>query len=150
VRYLNDRAEDTGPISILRFSFGGHIAYLAATQMSLASAAVLYAGWLPVTDIPLSQPEPTLSLTPGIAAHGGQILLLLGDADHVITSEQRQQTAKALSEATVQHEVVLYPGVGHAFFWEAGEAFNRKARDDAWSRVLDLFSQVNQPLPQPR
>jgi carboxymethylenebutenolidase len=150
MRFLDSRAQDSGPISILGFSFGGHLAYLAATQLDLASAAVLYAGWLPVTDVPLSQPEPTLDLTPGIAAHGGKITLLVGDADHVINAEQREQIAAALKTANVDHDVVIYPDVGHAFFWEAGEAFNREARDDAWARVLDLFSQVSQPIPQPR
>lgn len=46
---------------------GGHVGYLAASQVNLAACALFYAGWLTSTDIELSQPEPTLTLTPGIA-----------------------------------------------------------------------------------
>ena len=52
-------------------------------------------------------------------------MLLLVDADHVINAEQREQIATALKPANIDHDVVIYPDVGHAFFCEAGEAFNR-------------------------
>ena len=53
--HLGDR-----PAGVLGFSAGGHLAYLAATQLPIRATAVLYGGWLPSTDIPLSQPSPTL------------------------------------------------------------------------------------------
>src|SRR5580700_627831 len=49
--------------AVIGFSAGGHLAYLAACRLPVSRTAVLYGGWLPSTDIPLSQPDPTLSLT---------------------------------------------------------------------------------------
>ena len=129
-------AEGIDRISMLGFSVGGHIAYLAATQLDLAGTAVLYGGWLASTAIGLSRPEPTLSLTPGIAEHGGTILYLVGNEDAVISATDRAAIIEALTEAGVPHELVSYPDTAHAFFWEGADSFNAAARDDAWQRVL--------------
>jgi carboxymethylenebutenolidase len=95
---------------------------------------VLYGGWLTVTDIALSQPAPTLELTPGIT---GRVLYLVGEDDMLISAEQRSQIRAALSGAG---EVVSYPGVQHAFFWPGTPPFSQAARDDAWRRILELLS----------
>ena len=119
------------------FSAGGHLSYLAACRLPLSRTAVLYGGWLPTTDIPLSQPTPTLQLTPGIT---GQLLYLVGADDELIGAEQRGQIQDALRAAGTDHEIVTYPGAGHAFFWPGTPAFSRAARDDAWARILALLA----------
>jgi carboxymethylenebutenolidase len=129
------------------FSLGGHIAYLAATGLDLAATAVLYGGWLPTTDIPLSRPEPTLDLTPGIAKHGGRVLVLVGDEDRLIPAEQRRLIAERLSEAGVRHELVVYPGTPHAFFFEEAETFRPGPAEDAWRRVTELLAAELTPEP---
>ena len=53
-------------VAMVGFSAGGHLSYLAAGRLPVSLTAVLYGGWLPSTDIPMSQPTPTLDLTPGI------------------------------------------------------------------------------------
>jgi carboxymethylenebutenolidase len=121
-------------VAVVGFSAGGHLAYLAACRLPVARAAVLYGGWLTVTDIPLGQPGPTLELTPGIT---GRVLYLVGEDDMLISAEQRSQIRAALSEAG---EVVSYPGVQHAFFWPGTPPFSQAARDDAWRRILELLS----------
>jgi carboxymethylenebutenolidase len=98
---------------------------------------VLYGGWLPSTDIPLSQPSPTLDLTPGIT---GRILYIVGENDTLIDAGQVAQIRDALRAAGVDHEVAVYPDTEHAFFWPGTPAFNQKARDDAWARVLALLA----------
>ena len=121
-------------VAVVGFSAGGHLAYLAASRLPVARTAVLYGGWLTVTDIPLSQPVPTLELTPGIT---GRVLYLVGEDDMLISAEQRSQIRAALSGAG---EVVSYPGVQHAFFWPGTPPFSQAARDDAWRRILELLS----------
>jgi len=124
-------------VAMIGFSAGGHLAYLAASQLPLSRTAVLYGGWLPVTDIPMSQPAPTLELTPGIS---GRLLYLVGEDDAVIDAAQVGQIRSALRAAGTDHEVVSYPGTAHAFFWPGTPAFNQQARDDAWSRILGLLA----------
>ena len=121
-------------VAVVGFSAGGHLAYLAACRLPVARTAVLYGGWLTVTDIPLGRPGPTLELTPGIT---GRVLYLVGEDDMLISAEQRSQIRAALSGAG---EVVSYPGVQHAFFWPGTPPFSRAARDDAWRRILELLS----------
>jgi len=124
-------------VAMVGFSAGGHLAYLAACRLPIDFTAVLYGGWLPTTDISMSQPTPTLDLTPGIS---GRLLYLVGEDDGLIDAGQREQIGAALKEAGVRHEVVSYPGVGHAFFWPGTVPFSQQARDDAWSRILTLLA----------
>jgi carboxymethylenebutenolidase len=126
-------------IAMVGFSAGGHLAFLAACSLEIDRTAVLYGGWLPVTDIPLSQPTPTLELTPGIS---GRLLYLVGEDDFLIDADQRRQIADALHAAGPEHEVVSYPETGHAFWWPGSPVFSQKARDDAWSRILALFASL--------
>jgi carboxymethylenebutenolidase len=124
-------------IATIGFSAGGHLSYLAACQLPISRTAVLYGGWLPTTDIPMSQPTPTLDLTPGIR---GRILYLVGDDDSLIDAGQRRQIRDALRAAGTDHEMISYPGGAHAFFWPGTPAFNQAARDDAWSRIIALLA----------
>jgi len=124
-------------VAVIGFSAGGHLSYLAACRLPVSRAAVLYGGWLPSTDIPMSQPTPTLELTPGIT---GRILYLVGDHDALIDAGQREQIRAALAAAGAEAELVSYPGVGHAFFWPGTPPFDAAARDDAWARIMKLLA----------
>ena len=124
-------------VAMIGFSAGGHLSYLAACRLPVSRTAVLYGGWLTSTDIPMSQPTPTIELTPGIS---GRLLYLTGEADALIGPEQRAQIRDALKAAGLGHEVVTYPGVAHAFFWPGTPAFSQQARDDAWSRIMALLA----------
>jgi carboxymethylenebutenolidase len=123
-------------VALVGFSAGGHLSYLAAGRLPVSRTAVLYGGWLPGTDIPMSRPTPTLDLTPGIT---GRLLYLVGDDDGLIDAGQRDQIRNALVAAGIDHALVSYPGVEHAFFWPETPAFDRAARDDAWARILALL-----------
>lgn len=124
-------------VAMIGFSAGGHLSYLAACRLPVSRTAVLYGGWLPVTDIPMSQPTPTLELTPGIT---GRLLYLVGEADTLIDAAQVGQIRGALAATGTDHEVVSYPGVAHAFFWPGTPAYSERARADAWSRITALLA----------
>src|SRR4051794_21644282 len=124
-------------VSAVGLSMGGHVAYLAATEVDLDTVVVAYGGWIPTTDIPLSRPEPTVALTPSIRA---QVLLLQGGADHAVDPEQRAAVAGALRAAGVRHEVVEYPGVAHGFLCDRRDTYDAAAADDAWRRIEALLA----------
>jgi carboxymethylenebutenolidase len=124
-------------VAMIGFSAGGHLGYLAACRLPISRTAVLYGGWLPSTEIPMSQPSPTLDLTAGIS---GRLLYLVGEDDTLIDAAQRAQIQAALQATGTDHELVSYPGAGHAFFWPGTPPFDQQARDDAWSRILDLLA----------
>jgi carboxymethylenebutenolidase len=124
-------------VAMIGFSAGGHLSYLAACRLPVSRTAVLYGGWLPTTDIPMSRPSPTLDLTPGIS---GRILYLVGEDDALIDAGQRRQIGDALRAAGTDHEMISYPGAAHAFFWPGTQAFNQAARDDAWLRIIAMLA----------
>lgn len=67
-------------------------------------------------------------------------MVVLGEDDFLIDAAQRSQIGDALKAVGVDHELAVYPGTGHAFFWPGTPAFNQHSRDDAWSRVLALLA----------
>ncbi len=66
------------------------------------------------------------------------ILALQAGADEHITAEENEAFERALSEAGVEHELVVYEGAPHSFFDRKQEDF-AAASDDAWRRVLDFI-----------
>jgi carboxymethylenebutenolidase len=129
-------ANGSARVAMLGLSLGGHMAYLAAATLDLEAVAIAYGGWIPTTDIPLSQPQPTLTLTPKITA---PLLYLVGERDHVIPPEHRRAIAAALRDADVRHTLVEYQGVGHGFLNERRDAYDPAAARDAWQRIEELF-----------
>jgi carboxymethylenebutenolidase len=140
IDHLRGCAETDPRTGIVGFSLGGHIAYLAATQFDLRAAVCFYGGWITTTDILLSQPEATVTLTPEIARRGGRILIFIGELDHLITKGQRDELSQALTKVTVCHEIVVYPGVKHGFFCDdRRDTFDVAASNDSWKRMCGLL-----------
>jgi carboxymethylenebutenolidase len=137
--HLHGSVGTTPKTGMVGLSFGGHIAYFAATQLDLAATVAFYPGWLPTTDIALSRPEPTLSLTSGIAKHDGRLLLLVGEQDHVVPADQTRLIRAELEAAGVRHELVVYPDTPHGFACHQRDTFRPTAAQDAWRRVGALL-----------
>ncbi|HEY7010674.1 MAG TPA: dienelactone hydrolase family protein [Jatrophihabitantaceae bacterium] len=138
-----DWLEATGQarlVGMIGLSVGGHFAYLAATRLPLPAVAIFYAGWLTTTEISVSRPTPTLADTSGIT---GRVQMFLGGADPLIPAEQRARITRALIDAGVEHDVHVYPGVGHGFLCDRRPSFHPEAADDAWNRLLHFLSPVH-------
>ena len=141
IDFLALKNNTTGSIGIAGFSMGGHIAYLASTHFNIAATACFYAGWLTNTDIKLSQPEPTITLTKGISSHNGKILYFSGDKDKIITKEQLTEIENALTKENVRHEIIIYQDCSHGFFCDQRpNDYNKAAHDDSWQRLKELFA----------
>lgn len=133
-------AYGTTRVGMLGFSMGGHIAYLCAATCDLRAVAVYYAGWIGNTDVPLSQPEATITLTPQIAARGTHVLYIAAELDDLVTRDERVRVDAALSAAGVPHESVTYEGAKHGFAFSGRPEYDARASADAWKRVLALFT----------
>jgi len=142
ITYLTKEAGGSNRAAMLGLSVGGHIAYYVATMMPLAALIVCYPGWLTGTDIPLSQPEPTVALTSRIADLGTPVLFLVGDQDQLVTGEQRDQIARHLRDTGVHHELVVYPDTPHGFLCPERDTYRPIAAEDAWARMTTLLAEA--------
>jgi carboxymethylenebutenolidase len=66
----------------------------------------------------------------------------MGGADESIPPDDVAAFDRALDEAGVDHEVVLYEGAPHSFFDRRHEEF-ADASADAWSRVLAFIERYS-------
>ncbi len=111
------------------FCFGGRHSWLSAAGGHGLAGAVGFYG----------RPGPAQDGTPGPAqrAHelAAPILALQAGDDASIPVEDSEAFDRALADAGVEHEVVIYPGAPHSFFDRKQQQFASES-DDAWSRVL--------------
>ena len=70
------------------------------------------------------------------------ILALMAGDDSGIPQETVDAFERALGEAGVEHEVVVYPGAPHSFFDRKYEQFAADS-EDAWSRVLGFLERYS-------
>jgi len=129
------RSEEGGSnraVFTVGFCFGGQQSWLqAANGHGLAGAIGFY-----------GRPGPTRDGAPGPVERAREmacpILALMGGADQGIPLEQVEQLRRALAEAGVEHEVVVYPGAPHSFFDRRYEEFAEESAD-AWRRCLEFI-----------
>jgi carboxymethylenebutenolidase len=129
VAYLRS-AEGGGCRTVLTvgFCFGGRHSWLAAAGGHDLAGAVGFYGMPGVRN---DQPGPTQRA----GELRAPILALMAGADQAISAEDVAEFERALEEADVEHEVVVYPGAPHSFFDRRHEEF-ADASADAWERVL--------------
>ena len=67
------------------------------------------------------------------------ILGLFGAADTGISVESVEGFREALERLRKEHEVHIYPGVGHAFANPTGQNYNAEAAEDAWRKTVEFL-----------
>jgi carboxymethylenebutenolidase len=140
--YLLRREDCNGKVGIVGFSIGGHIAYLAATQLNFEVAVSFYGGWIVRGGIRLSTPEPTALLTAGMARSGTRFLGFVGGRDHLIGADEWEELEQILTDHGVHHELVVYPEAKHGFFCDSRpDSYDPEAARDAWTRLVGLLDE---------
>jgi carboxymethylenebutenolidase len=125
-----------GSVVAVGFCFGGTMAYLAATDPELGfDGTVAFYGGLDGSRVGMPSPRDHA------AEMRGPLLGLFGGADHAIPAEHVEAFDRALSDAGVEHEVIVYPGAPHSFF-DRRFAEHAEACEDAWRRVLGFLDEV--------
>jgi carboxymethylenebutenolidase len=126
VGYL--RGKGTPTVFTVGFCFGGRNSWLsAAGGHGLAGAVGFYGGPGERNGLPGPTQKAAEIESPILA-------LQAGDDGH-ITPEMNAAFDEALTEAGVEHELVVYEGAPHSFFDRKYEEF-ADASEDAWNRVL--------------
>jgi carboxymethylenebutenolidase len=114
-----------GKLAAVGFCFGGGMVWrLLASGEPRLSAAVPFYGPLPET--------------PDFSKSGAAVLGIYAANDTRITSTKDPAEA-ALTQAGLPHELVVYPGVDHAFFNDTGARYDPTAAAQAYQKMLDWF-----------
>jgi carboxymethylenebutenolidase len=127
------RANGATSVFTVGFCYGGRNSWLAAASGHELAGAIGFYGMPGERN---GQPGPT-ERAAEIAA---PILALQGGADEHILPEHNAAFDEALTEAGVEHDVVVFEGAPHSFFDRKQEEF-ADASDDAWRRVLAFIEQ---------
>jgi len=119
------------------FCMGGRQSWLAAAGGHGLAGAVGFYG----------RPGEAADGSPGPQQLASRIdapvLALQAGADEHITADHNEAFEQALSDAGVEHELVVYEGAPHSFFDRKQEEF-AGASDDAWNRTLEFIERHSQ------
>jgi carboxymethylenebutenolidase len=122
-------------LSITGFCWGGRIVWLYAAHNPKLKAGVAWYGRL------VGQPDELHPKNPIdlVAELKAPILGLYGGADTGITAASIEQMRKALKEAKQSDEIIVYPGVPHAFNADYRPSYRKEAAEDGWKRLQAFF-----------
>jgi carboxymethylenebutenolidase len=114
------------------FCFGGTQSLLQAAQHHGLSGVIAFYG---------SPTNARFGATPidQIGDFECPVLGLYGGADQGIPEADLQRFDQALSEAGIEHEIVIYPGAPHSFFDRKFEEFHEESAD-GWRRMLGFIA----------
>lgn len=135
VRFLrSEQGGSCGAVFTVGFCFGGGNSWLqAANGHGLAGVIGFY-----------GRPGAGRDGAPGPAQRAREfacpVLALMGGADQGIPKEQVDEFDEALTNAGVEHDVIIYPGAPHSFFDRSYEQ-HAEASADAWQRMLTFIRQ---------
>jgi len=120
---LRERSKD--PVFTLGFcKFGAESWRLAATDLAAAGCMGFY-----------GMPAGVLHDIPAMTA---PLLVLAAGADQATSLEDNEAFDRALAEAGIEHEYVLYDGAPHSFFDRTFTDWT-PACEDAWVRMLGFM-----------
>jgi carboxymethylenebutenolidase len=122
------RGLDIAAVFTVGFCFGGRSSWLAAASGHGLNGAVGFYGYPTERNGVLGPAERAREIE-------CPILALQAGADQNITKVENDAFEAALSEAGVEHEILVYDGAPHSFFDRKQEEF-AEASEDAWSRTL--------------
>lgn len=125
---LQAHPQSSGKIGSVGFCFGGRMSLMLGIRRPLDAVCTFYGGGMQtIFDQMHNLHAPVLGL--------------FGDADQSIPIGTVEQFAKLLESLNIEHEVIVYPNSGHAFFRDSDpNVYKPEASKDAWERVKKFFT----------
>lgn len=124
---LQVNPECSGKIGSVGFCFGGRMSLSLGIRRPLNAVCTFYGGGM----------QNIFDQMSGLHA---PVLGLFGDKDESIPVGTIEQFDKLLDKLGLEHEVIVYPNSGHAFFRDSdASVYKPEASKDAWERVKKFF-----------
>jgi carboxymethylenebutenolidase len=126
---LKSHPDCTGKIGSVGFCFGGRMSLSLSLGRPVDAVCTFYGGGMQI-------------LFDQLRTHlKAPVLGLFGDKDQSIPAGTVQQFDELLDDTGVEHEIIVYPNSGHAFFRDSDPgAYKPEAAKDAWERVTKFFA----------
>lgn len=121
-------------VGAVGFCFGGTQVMHLATSNRDQAATVIFYGSGPITD-----PQQL-----GVMDENGPVLGIYGELDNSIPLAEVDGFREALESRDVEHEITVYPGVGHAFVTAENIDEPGPARQ-AWEQMLAFLQESLRP-----
>jgi carboxymethylenebutenolidase len=126
---LKSSPDCNGKVGSVGFCFGGRMSLTLSMSRPVDAVCTFYGGGMQTI---FDQLRTKLK---------APVLGLFGDADASIPVGTVQEFDKLLGEVGVEHEVIVYPNSGHAFFRDSDpNVYIPAASKDAWERVKKFFA----------
>jgi carboxymethylenebutenolidase len=128
---------DRGRFAITGLCWGGRITWLYCAHNPQLKAGVAWYGPVvkPATDL---QPRHPVDLAAQLKC---PVLGLYGAEDAGIPNDTVEKMRGALAAAGQPSEIVLFPGMPHAFHADYRPSYRKEAAEEGWRRMLDWFRQ---------
>jgi carboxymethylenebutenolidase len=125
---LKTSPDCNGRIGSVGFCFGGRMSLVLGINRPLNAVCTFYGGGM----------QQIFSQLDAIKC---PVLGLFGDQDVSIPVGTVEQFDLLLDKIGVEHEIIVYPDSGHAFFRDSDEkVYKPAAAKDAWERVNKFFT----------
>ncbi len=124
VQYLKTHPQSAGKVGCVGFCWGGGMTNQVAVSAPDLTAAVPFYG-----------SQPAAEDVPKIKA---ALLCHYGGLDTRINAGIEAFEA-ALKKASVEYQMFVYEGAGHAFFNDTGSRYHKEAAALAWKRTIEFF-----------
>jgi carboxymethylenebutenolidase len=115
------------PVATVGFCMGGRLSLAAALRGADVQATVMFYGSVE------TDPE-------ALAAIRAPVLGIFGADDRGIPVDEVRKFEATLKETGKTATIIVYPGVGHAFFNERGPSHHPEMATDAWHRMRDFLT----------
>ncbi len=126
---LQSRTNCNGKIGSVGFCFGGRMSLALSAMRPLNAVCTFYGGGMQTV---FDQLRASLK---------APVLGFFGNADVSIPAGTVEEFDKLLDDVGVEHEVIVYPNSGHAFFRDSDPSvYIPEASKDAWERAKKFFS----------
>lgn len=126
---LKSHPDCNGRVGSVGFCFGGRMSLLLSTTRPVTAVCTFYGGGMQTV---FDQLRANLK---------APVLGFFGDADVSIPAGTVEEFDKLLDDIGVEHEIVMYPNSGHAFFRDSDpQVYKPEAAKDAWERVKIFFA----------
>ena len=138
LKWLDGRAEaDATRAGVTGFCMGGRFTFLANAQLAnrFKGAAAFYGGGIG----PIKDGAGRKTLLDRVEEIGAPILLWYGSEDQSILPDELGRIAQKMAESKKHYSLTCFPNVGHGFFCEDRESYDRYAAETSFKATVDFF-----------